>query len=81
MHPTILFKYREDSARSEEILLNKKIWLSVADQLNDPVECRTGVIPEDWRLQTIRQMEAAQIMGVLGIPFPGEPETLFSLSP
>jgi len=77
MTPTTLYKYRPDGPRTEEIITSRKIWLSPADQLNDPLECKTGVIPEDWKRLTIRKMEDAQLMGVVGLP--GRPsETLFS---
>ncbi|HGA2076616.1 TPA: hypothetical protein ACIRQ5_004066 [Yersinia enterocolitica] len=45
--PEILYKYRDDSDRTEEIIKNKKIWLSSPIQLNDPLECRIGEIPKD----------------------------------
>jgi Protein of unknown function (DUF2971) len=77
MTPTILYKYRDDSVRTEEIITNRKVWLAKSATLNDPVECRTGVIPEDWKRRTIRQMEEAQLMGLFGMP-PKVPKTLFS---
>jgi hypothetical protein len=79
MTPAILYKYREDSDRTENIVRDRKIWLSTPEKLNDPVECKTGIIPEDWKERTIREMEVAQLMGVIGV-LPGtRPETLFSL--
>ncbi len=45
--PSLLYKYRDDSIRTEEIITNGKIWLATANQLNDPLECKTGQIPED----------------------------------
>ena len=44
------------------------------------MECKTGVIPEDWKERTIREMENAQLMGVRGFPGP-PPKTLFSYDP
>lgn len=77
MTPAILYKYRDDSLRTEEIITSRKVWLATSATLNDPVECRTGVIPEEWKRKTIREMETGQIMGLFGIPFK-PPETLFS---
>ena len=76
--PQELYKYRDDSERTEDIIKNQKIWLSTPSQLNDPLECRVGEIPEDWASRTIRDMENAQIMGIFGFP-PQVPKTLFSL--
>jgi hypothetical protein len=75
--PPILYKYRDGSPYTEAIFEERKIWLSVAANLNDPLECKTGVIPEDWKQQTIRQMEIGQLMGMVGLSEP--PKTLFSL--
>lgn len=68
MTPDIVYKYRDDSERTEDIVTNQKVWLSTPSQLNDPLECRTGEIPQEWKAKTIRKMEAAQIMGVVGGP-------------
>jgi len=82
LEPSVLYKYREDSTWTEEILRNKQVWLSNAEKLNDPLECRTGIIPESWKQKNIREMEEAQIMGLVA-PLPSfrPSETLFSLSP
>ena len=77
MTSTVLYKYRDNSLRTEEIITNRKVWLATAATLNDPVECRTGLVPEEWKRQTIREMESGQIMGLFGMPFE-LPETLFS---
>ncbi|MCT7316720.1 DUF2971 domain-containing protein [Ralstonia sp. CHL-2022] len=80
MTPEILYKYRDDSENTEKIFTNKKIWLSTAKGLNDPLECRTGQIPLSWQNEKIHDLESAQLMGFVG--FPAEPPTtLFSLSP
>lgn len=79
--PQTLFKYRDDSIRTEEIIINKKVWLSSPAQLNDPLECRIGEIPKDWEANNIRIMERAQLMGVIAPPPSFEPpRQLFSLS-
>ena len=80
--PTIFFKYRADSEWTEGIFEKKAVWLAAAANLNDPLECRTGLIPEAWKRETIYELEQGQIWGVLA-PLPKllPPETLFSLSP
>lgn len=62
-HPSPLFKYRDDSARTEQIITNGKVWLATASQLNDPLECKAGQIPDQWKRKHIRKMENAQMCG------------------
>lgn len=78
--PSTLFKYRDDSERTASIFESRKVWLSSSSQLNDPLECKTGEIPGAWQSATIRQLETAQLMGMLGMPGQELPTTLFSLS-
>jgi hypothetical protein len=79
--PKILYKYRDDSERTEDIVKKQKVWLSSPSQLNDPLECRIGEIPKIWETETIRLLEEAQIMGVLvKLPSCEPPKQLFSLS-
>jgi hypothetical protein len=78
--PSTLFKYRDDSERTESIFKTREVWLSSSSQLNDPLECKTGEIPKGWEAATIRQLEEAQLMGMLGMPGQEFPATLFSLS-
>jgi hypothetical protein len=80
INPSTLFKYRDDSERTECIFKNKQVWLSSPGQLNDPLECKTGEIPVAWQRATIRQLESAQLMGMFGILGQSLPATLFSLS-
>lgn len=80
IQPSTLFKYRDDSERTESIFKTRKIWLSSPSQLNDPLECKTGKIPEAWQAATIRQLEIGQLMGMLGVPGQELPAMLFSLS-
>jgi hypothetical protein len=61
--PSPLYKYRDDTVRTEEIITTGKIWLATANQLNDPLECKTGQIPEEWKRKRIREMEDAQMSG------------------
>lgn len=79
MRPTYLFKYRADEEFTAKIIVDREVWLATAAGLNDPLECQTGTIPEDWKRRTIREREDAQITGVL-FDFPFTPvERLFSL--
>ncbi|MEC6795480.1 DUF2971 domain-containing protein [Photobacterium sp. S4TG1] len=81
MKPEVLYKYRDDSERTKDIIKNKKVWLSSPEQLNDPLECRTGDISLEWEIKTIRELENGQLMGVVTGPTLFEPrKRLFSLS-
>ncbi|TKT73916.1 DUF2971 domain-containing protein [Afipia massiliensis] len=79
MVPAILFKYRADTELTEKVITGAKIWLPTAETLNDPLECKTGIIPKDWQQQQIREMEQGQLMGLFGFPGAESRETLFSL--
>ena len=81
LRPDFLYKYRDDSERTENIIKNHKVWLSSPAQLNDPLECRTGQIPLEWEAKTIRELENGQLMGVV-MPLPSlkPPKRLFSLT-
>lgn len=81
MIPDVLYKYREDSEFTERVIRDRKAWLSTPQQLNDPLECQTGLIPEEWKRRSITEMEDAQMAGMHGIPGHPEPPTLFSLGP
>ncbi len=76
--PSVLYKYRDDSVRTEDIFKQRKVWLPNPESLNDPLECKTGKIPEEIKERIAREMEVAQITGAIGFPFPAK--TLFSLS-
>lgn len=78
--PAHLYKYRDDSPRTEDIIKAQKIWLSTPAELNDPLECRIGEMPKEWMLKTIHQMEEGQLLGIFGLPPFDAPKTLFSLS-
>lgn len=81
MKPEVLYKYRDDSPRTEDIFKKHKIWLSSPAQLNDPFECRIGEIPAKWEAETICTLENAQLMGLLmQAPSFRPPKCLFSLS-
>lgn len=83
MNPSVLYKYRAASELTEQIISTGQVWLSKADNLNDPLECKTGLIPEDWKERTIAAMQSAQFLGTIS-DFPGKvgyASTILSLSP
>ncbi len=77
LKPITLYKYCDDSPRTEDIIKNKKVWLSFPKQLNDLFECRIGEIPPEWEENTIRELEIGQLMGNTSLY--GSPSRLFSL--
>lgn len=79
MPPKTLYKYREDGDFTMKIIVDRQIWLPVAKDLNDPFECQTGIIPEEWKSKVILQQESAQLMGAIYDMGRGPVETLFSL--
>ncbi|WP_419826511.1 DUF2971 domain-containing protein [Sphingomonas sp.] len=64
MLPPILYKYRSDNELTLKIISDRQIWLATAETLNDPLECQTGQIPDDWKRKIIREQEEARFMGV-----------------
>ncbi len=55
--------------------------MSSPEQLNDPLECKTGKIPHEWEAKTVRELENGQLMGVvMQLPSFEPPKCLFSLS-
>ncbi len=79
MLPATLYKYREDGDFTRKIIADREIWLPVAKDLNDPFECQTGVIPDEWKRKVILEQENAQLMGAIYNIGHGPVETLFSL--
>lgn len=79
MYPKTLFKYRADGEFTEKIIVDRQVWLATAKDLNDPFECQTGILPEDWKRKIILEKEQAQLIGVLLGPGFRPVETLFSL--
>ncbi|WP_299663125.1 DUF2971 domain-containing protein [uncultured Ruegeria sp.] len=71
------------SELTEKIISTGQVWLSKAENLNDPLECKTGLIPEDWKERTIAEMQSAQYFGTISA-FPkqvGHVNTILSLTP
>ena len=42
----LLYKYRTDSERTEEIFKKKEVWFAKPETLNDPLECSIQDIAE-----------------------------------
>lgn len=80
--PSVLYKYRDDSLRTEEILTKGMVWLATADHLNDPLECKTGKVSETWKRDAIRDMKNGQMSGFImsAIPSLEGKEPFYSLS-
>jgi len=79
MLPSRLFKYRGDNDFSEKLVVDGTVWLPTAKDLNDPLECRTGIIPQKFKDEAIRAREQAQMMGLLLTPRYQTAKNLFSL--
>jgi hypothetical protein len=80
--PDTFYKYRQDTSWTEEILKTGNVWLSTPNKLNDPLECKTGILPQGRKQKSIRQMEDAQMAGFLqsAIPSLEGKERFYSLS-
>jgi hypothetical protein len=79
MLPKTLYKYREDGEFTKKIIVDRQIWLPLAKDLNDPFECQTGIIPEEWKRKVILEQENAQLLGAVYEMGRGPVETLFSM--
>lgn len=61
----ILYKYRSDSAFTHQIFSQQKVWLSTANQLNDPFEASLQEIVPEWTAEKVRAMKGSQFQGFL----------------
>lgn len=59
----ILYKYRSNSEYTDKIFLDKKVWLSNAEGLNDPFECTIGEIAKDWIDEEVKKLKGGHMMG------------------
>lgn len=46
--PAVLYKYRADKGNTERILRERSVWLSNAEQMNDPFECAIEPSAAAW---------------------------------
>jgi hypothetical protein len=58
-----LYKYRQDNTYTEQIFSTRQVWLSTADQLNDPFECTIHDIASDWIREKVRKLKAGHVEG------------------
>lgn len=61
----ILYKYRADSEYTEKIFNDKKIWLSLPDDLNDPFECSIQNVMEDIIDKIVQKEKSEQLEGLV----------------
>lgn len=61
----ILYKYRSNSDFTDKILIDKRIWLANAANLNDPFECTITEIAKDWIDQKVKELKTAHIEGFI----------------
>ena len=74
----IFYKYRNDSKYTEEIFTSGNVWLSTAEQLNDPFECSIQEVAAEWIDEKVKEAKTAQLAGFVasayqsvtrGVPF------------
>lgn len=76
----ILYKYRTDSERTEEILKNKKVWFASPDTLNDPLECSIQKIARKGIDEICEQEKKEQLASFLSTYFKtGENQLMLGL--
>ena len=61
----ILYKYRQNSAYTDQIFIDGKVWLAKSSSLNDPCECSLHSLAEEWIAQKVNEMKGAQMSGFL----------------
>ncbi|MDE1190148.1 MAG: DUF2971 domain-containing protein [Pantoea sp.] len=61
----MLYKYRDFSKRTNEIITTKKIWLATPSTLNDPLECRPPIFSEKEINHYIEETYTYQLMGFI----------------
>ncbi|WP_165603069.1 DUF2971 domain-containing protein [Mycobacteroides immunogenum] len=66
--PNILYKYRAATDRTLDSIATQSIWLSLPTNLNDPLECRTGMVSPKEAKELVRRMEEAAVLGLLTKP-------------
>lgn len=61
----ILYKYRTDSSRTEDIIRNKQVWFAKPHTLNDPLECSIQEIAENNINNCCLQEKREQLEGLV----------------
>lgn len=59
----VLYKYRTDTKRTEDIFRNKKVWFARPETLNDPLECSIQEIAEKNIMECCEQEKKEQLEG------------------
>ena len=59
----VLYKYRTDTKRTEDIFRNKKVWFARPETLNDPLECSIQEIAEKSIMECCEQEKKEQLEG------------------
>ena len=59
----ILYKYRADNERTEDILKKKKVWFAKPETLNDPLECSIQEIAQKNIIECCKQEKKEQLEG------------------
>ncbi len=68
----ILYKYRQNSPFTDQILTEGKVWLARSSSLNDPCECTLHSLAPEWVAENVKTMKSAQMAGSL-VGMPGSP--------
>ncbi|WLH07762.1 DUF2971 domain-containing protein [Pseudomonas lurida] len=61
----MLYKYRSISARTEEIITGRKVWLAEPATLNDPLECQVKPITPEMIREHVRKVKNEQAVGFI----------------
>lgn len=61
----LLYKYRTDSERTEEIFRNNQVWFARPDTLNDPLECSIQETAERSIAKHCKQEKQEQLEGLV----------------
>lgn len=59
----LLYKYRTDSERTEEIIKKNEVWFAKPETLNDPLECSIQEIVEKSIIKCCEQEKKEQLEG------------------
>ena len=59
----LLYKYRTDSERTEEIIKKNEVWFAKPETLNDPLECSIQEIAEKSIIKCCEQEKKEQLEG------------------
>lgn len=76
----VLYKYRTDTERTEDIFRNKKVWFARPETLNDPLECSIQEFAEKSIMECCEQERKEQLEGfVLAYVMTNEHELMWGL--